>query len=92
MQKQLHLATMETTASQSGVPTSALYCAADLARLLGLSERTDWRLASAGNLPQPIRLGRSVRWRVAEIQAWLEQGCPGRREWKVFLHKGKGVQ
>lgn len=88
MQSQFDPATMETT---SGVPTSALYCSSDLARLLGLSERTVWRLDSAGNLPQPIRLGRSVRWRVVEIQAWLEQGCPSRQVWNSTIRKGKGA-
>ena len=34
----------------------------DVAYLLGLGERTVWRLSSAGELPGPISVGRSKRW------------------------------
>ena len=81
----------EAIGNQAGVFATVL-CAADLARLLGISERTVWRLDSAGSLPRPIRLGRSVRWRMAEVQAWLEQGCPNRRDWESLSRKAKGVR
>lgn len=50
--------------------------AAELAKILCLSERTLYRLKSAGQLPSPIYLGGSVRWRHAEILAWVADGCP----------------
>lgn len=48
----------------------------ELAVMLQIAERTVWRLNSAKKLPKPIRLGRSVRWRRSDIEAWLQAGCP----------------
>lgn len=48
----------------------------DLAKLLGVSKRTIWRMLSAGLIPSPIRLGGSTRWRLAEILDWIARGCP----------------
>jgi len=53
-----------------------LLTVAELARLLQVSTRTIWRLLSAGNLPAPVRLGNAVRWRSAEINSWISEGCP----------------
>ena len=44
--------------------------------LLNLSARTVWRLLSAGKLPQPVRIGRSVRWSREKLEAWIAEGCP----------------
>jgi excisionase family DNA binding protein len=56
--------------------TPLLISAAELASLLGISERTLWRLLSARRLPQPLRLGRNTRWRADEIRRWIDSGCP----------------
>ena len=50
--------------------------AEELARMMNISERTLWRLLSGGRLPQPVRIGRSTRWRLAEVAEWIERGCP----------------
>ena len=50
--------------------------AEELARMMNISERTLWRLLSGGRLPQPVRIGRSTRWRLAEVVEWIERGCP----------------
>ncbi|QDS97083.1 helix-turn-helix transcriptional regulator [Adhaeretor mobilis] len=47
-----------------------------VADLLQVSTRTLWRMRSAGSLPTPVRLGAAVRWRRAEIEAWIREGCP----------------
>ncbi len=52
-----------------------LIAADELARLLDVSTRTVWRLLSAGQLVQPIRLGGSVRWRLDEVRQWINNGC-----------------
>lgn len=44
-------------------------------KLLDCSARHVIRLAEAGRLPVPVRLGHLVRWRRAEILLWLEGGC-----------------
>lgn len=45
------------------------------ALLGGCSIRHVFRLADAGRMPRPIRLGSLVRWRRAELMSWLEGGC-----------------
>ncbi|MBN8600628.1 MAG: helix-turn-helix domain-containing protein [Planctomycetes bacterium] len=49
--------------------------ASQFARLLGISERSLYRLKNTNQLPPNITLGRSVRWRLSEIRAWIESGC-----------------
>ncbi len=44
--------------------------------LLNLSTRTVWRLLSAGKLPRPVRIGRSVRWSRSDLETWIANGCP----------------
>jgi excisionase family DNA binding protein len=53
-----------------------LITAVQLAELLSISERTLYRLKSTGQLPKPISLGGSVRWRITEVRSWIAQGCP----------------
>ncbi len=42
----------------------------------GCSTRHVYRLADAGRMPSPLRLGALVRWRRAELQEWITAGCP----------------
>lgn len=49
--------------------------AASAAAIVGVSRRSWWRFVSDGKAPKPIRLGRCVRWRVAEIRKWIAGGC-----------------
>lgn len=48
-----------------GPSTIELINAKQLATLLSISERTLYRLKSMGELPMPVILGGSVRWRLA---------------------------
>jgi len=59
----------------------ALITAADFAGMLKVSLRTLWRLRSAGQIPEPVRLGGAVRWRLDEVRQWIADGCriPGDR-------------
>jgi prophage regulatory protein len=56
--------------------TSLLLAAEEVAAMLGVSERTLWRLLSAGKVPKPVRFGRNTRWRVDEVKEWIDRGCP----------------
>jgi len=47
-----------------------------VAHLLRVSKTTLWRLRVAGHLPRPIRIGSLIRWRVAEVRSWMDDGCP----------------
>ncbi len=53
-----------------------LICVEQVAALLNVSTRTVWRLLSAGRLPQPLRFGGNVRWRLDQLGEWIERGCP----------------
>ena len=56
--------------------------AARLAKLLAVSERHVWAMDATGRLgPRPFRLGRAVRWRLAEVEAWIAAGAPPRDRW-----------
>ena len=67
-------------------PTAALLDVGAVAVLCGCSPRHVRRLADAGKLPEPIRLGMLVRWRRAAIADWIEAGCPSMRR----SHAGVG--
>jgi predicted DNA-binding transcriptional regulator AlpA len=74
------------------LPSVALaISAAEVARLLGVSERHLWALDASERVPRPIRLGRSVRWSLDELRAWISAGAPGRAEWEA-LRRVEGVQ
>lgn len=61
----------------SASPDEKLLVPADtVATMLSISVRSLWRLLSAGRLVPPVRLGRSVRWHVAEVRRWIDAGCP----------------
>lgn len=78
------LPAMNTTPNSPALECLAV-TAAELAKQLNISERHVWSLHSSGRIPLPVRIGgsRSVRWRVAEIRAWLDAGCPVRATWEA---------
>ena len=59
------------------------------AALAGVSRATWHRLRAAGKLPPSVRLGRSIRWRRAEIVAWIDTGCPDGRTWAALQASGR---
>lgn len=54
---------------------TVLITARQLAAWLKISKRSLYRMRSAGQLPEPIRLRGAVRWRAADIEAWLTASC-----------------
>jgi prophage regulatory protein len=44
----------------------------DVAALLGIGQRSLSRYVQAGTFPQPIRLGRSLRWSEQAVLAWID--------------------
>ena len=47
-----------------------------LAEMLDISPRSVWRRLSSGEMIEPIKIGKSVRWRRQEVIDWVEAGCP----------------
>lgn len=48
----------------------------DVADVLSVSDRHVYRLADAGKMPQPNKLGGAVRWDMQVIEDWIAAGCP----------------
>ncbi len=48
----------------------------DMGRLLNCSARSIYRLAEAGRIPRPVRLGGLRRWHRPMVERWLDAGCP----------------
>lgn len=55
---------------------SALLDVGQVASLLRCSQRHVYRLADAGRMPRPLKLGSLVRWRRDELLQWISDGCP----------------
>lgn len=51
---------------------SDLLTVGEIAVKLGTSTRTVWRMASAGQIPAPVKIGGLTRWRRSDIQAMIE--------------------
>jgi excisionase family DNA binding protein len=47
-----------------------------VASLLGCSIRHVYRLADAGRMPRPLKLGALNRWSRSTIEKWIASGCP----------------
>ena len=54
------------------LPDTALLTIKDISRLAGRSRTSLWRDVRAGRLPSPARIApNTVRWRVADVRAYL---------------------
>lgn len=53
-----------------------LVTASQIAKLMQISTRTLWRLLSGGKIPEPLRIGGAVRWRLDDVKNWIATGCP----------------
>ena len=51
--------------------TEPLLTYKDVGRLLQLSRVKIWSMIRAGTFPEPMRLGRSRRWRESDVNDWI---------------------
>jgi predicted DNA-binding transcriptional regulator AlpA len=71
--------------AETPVPTSILIPDTEAARLCGIGRATWHRLRAAGKVgPQAVRLGRAVRYRRNEVEAWAAAGCPDAPTWAAM--------
>ena len=61
----------KTPAPQTLTPPAALFPIAHTAHYVAVGRSRIYQLAAAGEFPQPIKVGRSVRWIRAELDAWI---------------------
>jgi hypothetical protein len=52
--------------------------------MIDKSGRSVRRLDSAALMPRGVRVGGAVKWRIAEIEAWVAAGCPSRARWEAM--------
>ena len=55
----------------------------DVARRLKVCVRQVWKLNASGQLPESVRVARSVRWRAVDLAEWIEMGCPSRERFEA---------
>jgi excisionase family DNA binding protein len=65
----------QTETVVAGLAGDRLMGVREVAARLAVSTRTAWKLAYAGKLPAPVRLGRCVRWRASDLQGFIESRC-----------------
>lgn len=61
---------------QAGLPRrqeDELLTSAELCELLKVDTRTLRRWTHAGELPRPVKIGGSLRWRRADLSEWLDK-------------------
>ena len=54
----------------------------ELTKILGLGKTKIDTMRAEGHMPEPVKIGRAVRWRRSEIERWINDGCPTLHEWK----------
>lgn len=67
-----HLVCMKTT-THSETELGPVVTLSQLAAQLGVSLQTMYDLRSQGRGPRGFRVGRELRFRVSEVEVWLEQ-------------------
>jgi predicted DNA-binding transcriptional regulator AlpA len=67
---------MEAQITDAVIAAPLLVDIKGLSKLLQRSVASLHRDEAEGRLPAGIKIGRSKRWRVAEIKAWVEAGVP----------------
>lgn len=82
--------TTEPDVEQMPAGPVELLTASDLAKRLRISIRQVRKLHSEALMPAPLKLGRSVRWRAAELAEWLSAGAPSRAEWETMQNGQRG--
>jgi len=66
----------ELSPARSSGNAAALLDVRTVAAMLGCSPRHVYRLADAGRMPAPFRLGGLVRWNRTATERWIDNGCP----------------
>ncbi len=59
-----------------------LITAENLGDMLSLGRSKVYDMKASGLLPRPIKLGRSVRWRLSDIESWINAGCPSQEKFE----------
>jgi predicted DNA-binding transcriptional regulator AlpA len=64
--------TISPTPPKINEPGLKLVSASEAASLLSMGKSTFWRRVSENKFPQPVKIGRLTRWRVADLMHSIE--------------------
>ncbi len=78
---------LEAIKDLSNTPQTELTDIKGIAAMLNIGESTANRLDASGRLPMPVRIGKSKKWRIHEIQKWIQEGAPARTKWEALKQK-----
>ena len=56
--------------------TKKLLTVTETAELCSISDEHVRRMTDRGAMPKPVRLGRAVRYRLSDLESWVNAGCP----------------
>lgn len=76
---------------QAGAEGDRLLRDGEVAARLGISRRQVHKLRSSGRMPQPVRLGRSIRWRASDVALFVELGAPSLEVFEVARAERAGA-
>lgn len=62
--------------SPSTIAAPKLLTMHDVVALTGFARSHIHALVNTGRMPKPLKIGRSIRWRASDIDAWIDAGCP----------------
>ena len=66
---------VEPVPATADLSDQLLWDVRQVAKALGVSQRHVYRLADAGAMPKPVRLGNLVRWHADGLRKWTAMGC-----------------
>ncbi len=68
---------MQTLQPEAKTAVRQVLSVDDVAEHFDVSGRTIWRWVADGEFPQPLRIGRRLRyWDAGQIDNWIAEGCP----------------
>lgn len=67
---------MSSTEMPKAYSEQQLLNVSEVAELLGVDERTVWRLLSKKAMPEALRFGGNTRWKYCHVRDWIDRGCP----------------
>ena len=67
------IAPSRVPAAHIEIVAPALLSAGQVAEYVGMSRRWIYRAMSAGEFPRPVKIGKSTRWRRADLDQWIAE-------------------
>lgn len=80
MSSEKNCRTTSFAGEQGSLANERLIRDAEGAAMLGCSKATFWRLVAKGAIPPPIKIGGMSRWKVSDVQKFIEQAAQGRHK------------